>query len=179
MGWTFIRGATKQEVIDECLTRKPFNYVGKSVYDRVLDKSVQGSALWVVFERTITDPATGAPAQVERWIALFLLQANQGCYGYKDMDEGAGPYTYSCPLRFLDLAPEANAEWRENVRAYWAAKARVRKIRKELKVGTRLKLKGSRISEVTVTRIEGTKVYGLSGNSYYRIPPRLIDDIIT
>lgn len=30
------------------------------------------------------------------------------------------PYYYSCPLSYLDLAPEQSAEWRAGVRAYHA-----------------------------------------------------------
>jgi hypothetical protein len=33
------------------------------------------------------------------------------------------PYYYSCPLRFLDLAPEQSRAWREGVRAYHAQRA--------------------------------------------------------
>jgi hypothetical protein len=28
------------------------------------------------------------------------------------------PYYYSCPLSYLDLAPEQSADWRAGVRAY-------------------------------------------------------------
>ena len=30
------------------------------------------------------------------------------------------PYYYTCPLSYLDLAPEQSADWRAGVRAYHA-----------------------------------------------------------
>ena len=35
-------------------------------------------------------------------------------------DESMHPYYYTCPLSYLDLAPEQSADWRAGVRAYHA-----------------------------------------------------------
>lgn len=61
-----------------------------------------------------------------------LPHANE--WGYKPMGESAFPYFYDCPLKFLDMAPVANAEWREEVKKYWqrvsekSARTRMRKL---------------------------------------------------
>jgi hypothetical protein len=36
------------------------------------------------------------------------------------MEETSHPYQYSCPISYLDMAPEKCAEWREKVREYHA-----------------------------------------------------------
>ena len=69
---------------------------------------------------------------IKRFILLAKLQRDRsGLWGYKLMDESAGPYTYSCPISFLEMVPpvEGDAtvdgpakyshEWRTLVRAYW------------------------------------------------------------
>jgi len=63
----------------------------------------------------------------QHWIGLDLLKPGQGDgWGYKDLDETAGPCDVDCPLAYLD-APHAErsgfaAQWRERVRAYHAAR---------------------------------------------------------
>jgi hypothetical protein len=52
----------------------------------------------------------------ETHIACFLIEGS----GYKGMDECEHPYYYSCPVEYLDLAPQACAEWRARVRRYHA-----------------------------------------------------------
>lgn len=52
------------------------------------------------------------------YIVLFHLSRAGGLHGYKDFCERMHPYYYDCPLEYLDLAPETNADWRRCVRAY-------------------------------------------------------------
>ena len=52
--------------------------------------------------------------------AAICLERSGGQWGYKPLDESMHPYYYSCPLSYLDLAPEQSAEWRAGVRAYHA-----------------------------------------------------------
>ena len=52
----------------------------------------------------------------EVWCAVFMLQfvpkATDGMtFGYKDMDEGAGPVIARCPERILDLLTETDSKW--------------------------------------------------------------------
>jgi hypothetical protein len=61
------------------------------------------------------------------WIGLDLLQSGRADgWGYKDLDESAGPTATDCPLSYL-AAPHAErdghaAQWRERVRAYHAGR---------------------------------------------------------
>ena len=63
-----------------------------------------------------------------RFIGLDLMASGGGDgWGYKDMDESAGPCYYDCPLAYLDLVANHNpvafaAEWREKVRKHHARK---------------------------------------------------------
>jgi hypothetical protein len=132
MGWYFTNGATKADIIAEVTKEKPrqpafmwSNAEQKSLpcgYDfssKTLHRCVRGSVLWTV-EETVR-----YKEQVERdtFIGCYLLEAREGKAGYKPMDESMGPYYYSCPLSYLDMVPEANKEWREKVRTYYAEKA--------------------------------------------------------
>jgi hypothetical protein len=115
MGWTFESGTTKQDLIEK-LTREWETETRRS---RVIDQSLVGEHLWYVVEQTQKD--TG---HSKRFIGLSLLAYDNGCRGWgsKDMDESAGPAAVDCPLRFLDMAPEAASPfakgWRERVRAH-------------------------------------------------------------
>ncbi len=87
------------------------------------------------------------------FIALYLLR---GCdvynkrtgkyqggghgWGYKDMDETAGPTEISCPASYLDLVPDPkisySTEWRQRVLE------RAERGRRQLKPGQKIKLYG-------------------------------------
>ena len=67
-----------------------------------------------------------------RWVTCDLMQRDRetGNWGYKPMDESAGPFYVSCPLKLIRLADAAGpaqgrhaAEWREKVRAHHGEKA--------------------------------------------------------
>jgi hypothetical protein len=55
-------------------------------------------------------------------------------WGHKPMSEEMHPYTYSCPLKFLDMVPSRCWEWRLKVMGYWAA----REYRRARKAETKL-----------------------------------------
>lgn len=91
MGWTFsTRPTTKQQFVKSLLA----DYANSS--QQILDSSLRGSQLWVLARSGNKPP----------FICLFLLRCQDGCWGYKDMDESMGPYYYNCPVTFLDRAPE-------------------------------------------------------------------------
>jgi len=79
----------------------------------IVTKTVRGNCLWMVGQTLRKD--TG---EIKKYILLCLIDRYEGCWGYKDMDEGMHPYFYSCPLAYLAMVPEENAKWREGVRAY-------------------------------------------------------------
>ena len=130
MGWSFRRGATKQSVIDDRLgpwdvTTRPGDeqWTGKAVGTRtqsvVLAFRCVGDSLWTVRETTVTTP--DGQVMTEKWIGLDLLEPSSDGWGWKSMDEAMGPYDWSCPPEFLDMAPcpegEYAAKWREKIRA--------------------------------------------------------------
>ncbi len=84
---------------------------------KVIADRVVGNHYWAVLE---------APDR-PRFILLALMQSGRGDgWGYKDMDEYAGPHHHDCPLSFLDLAPDHDGlnayakAWRIRVRQHHA-----------------------------------------------------------
>ena len=79
--------------------------------------------LWSVVELTAKVEGVHrdlAPGQSLRYIRCDLLERSGNQWGYKPLEESMHPYYYSCPLSYLDLAPEQSADWRAGVRAYHA-----------------------------------------------------------
>jgi hypothetical protein len=78
-----------------------------------------GNSLWYVRETTTTKP--DGTVTTEKWIGLSLLDKD-GSYGWghKDMEEAMGPYDDTCPVEFLDMAPQPDGEfcakWRDAIR---------------------------------------------------------------
>ncbi|MCU0690054.1 MAG: hypothetical protein MUF54_01505 [Polyangiaceae bacterium] len=140
-----------------------------------------GHRLWVAFEHK--DP-TKAPQGQTRFVALFLINGSdlggngkmaQHGWGYKDMSEESGPYDVDCPLTVLDAAgPDSAAtgyaaEWRQNVRAYHAARSASRAKAKALKPGDKIRIAGTKDNPFTVTSVKPFRGYGASGLRY-RLP---------
>jgi len=74
-----------------------------------------GDVLWSVVEvRSKTDD------EPQRYIFCDLLDCHNGMWGHKPMEEAMHPYRYSCPLAYLDMAPEQSRAWRNKVRAWHA-----------------------------------------------------------
>jgi hypothetical protein len=125
MGWLYsTHPQTKDSYVKEILES---NFGAASEFT-LLDHSLRGSRLWVLVQRDGHEPQIG----------LFLLQCYMGCWGYKDLDEGDGPYHYDCPLRWLARAPEpawcpvdghrgTRRSWRDFVRDHHAQRAADRK----------------------------------------------------
>lgn len=77
-----------------------------------------GNVLWVLWE-----PIGAAAPVADPWIGCYLMQRVGGRWGYKALCEESGPFYWSCPPAFLELAPVVDPEWREDVRAYWKRRA--------------------------------------------------------
>jgi len=110
--------------------------------------------LWSVWE--VNRPG----AEDDKYIRCDLLKAisqkkdcGYGRWGYKDMEESSFPFTYSCPISYLDMAPVECAEWREKVRIYHEKHYRSLEkgatyiMRPEYSVGG---VKGARVTVVTL-----------------------------
>jgi hypothetical protein len=105
MGWDFTKGASKKDIVEG---------IKRSIGANLRASKLVGKEFWVVEEQ--------APGKLQ--IVLFLLEKDGGFgWGYKDMTEAMGPYYYGCPLEFLDMAPVANASWREKLRLVYARPA--------------------------------------------------------
>ena len=116
MGWYF-SNQSRSELIAELIA--PQETERASV--KVIAHTLRGNVLWSVAE--VTAKVEGvhrdlAPGQSLRYIRCDLLERSGGQWGYKSLDESMHPYYYTCPLSYLDLAPEQSADWRAGVRAY-------------------------------------------------------------
>lgn len=126
-----------------------------------------GNNLWAVQENSVG----------QRFLALYLCKGSPTVkddpfnWGYKDLDESAGPNYYNCPLSFLDMCPDPkvgySTEWREKVKAYHAKRAL------RLKVGDRIMLDGK--YECVVTESLGRSGYmvdAVTAHQMWRLPLR-------
>jgi hypothetical protein len=114
MGFDFTQGASKAEIVKMILTTT-------GEYTPVVSKVVAGG-FWVVWDHVTGD-------RNARFIGLYLLEKQKGFgWGYNSMTEAMGPSDVSCPLPFLEITPlpasPYAANWREKVKAHWAAKAK-------------------------------------------------------
>jgi hypothetical protein len=110
MGWTFIRGASRSDIITE--VTKDQSLADGGVL-RTLRKCLRGNTMYSLLECT-------RPGKKVKLISVTLLQRSSDGWGFKEMDETCGPYYYSCPLSFLLEADapenETARQWRQSVR---------------------------------------------------------------
>lgn len=118
MGWLF-GSHSRKSVIDERIA--PNTMPGGT--HTVIAHCTRGNVLWTVNEIKFADGET------KRYIGCTLMERHGSSWGYKEMGESMHPYYYTCPLRYLDMAPEENAKWREGVREYNRASGAVRALR--------------------------------------------------
>lgn len=117
MGWTF-SDWTRSELI-ELLTEPGETDTAR--YETIAH-AIRGDVLWQVIRFSSKEPApielvTGCSSTI---IGCTLLSRSSGWWGFKEIEEAKHPYYYSCPLCYLDMAPERCPEWREGVREYHA-----------------------------------------------------------
>lgn len=119
MGWSFeMHDSGRANFIERLTSKAHFGETYTPIKSRVI-----GNRVW----QAVRNEKTGAV-----FICLDLIAKERyGGWGYKGMDESAGPYCYDCPLSLLALCTEPlneNAKvWREKVREYHAAKKAVPK----------------------------------------------------
>ena len=114
MGWFFTSNQNRTSYIDS-LTRDESCIHSETkvpVTRTCLAHTIRGNVLWVVWK-------IDTPEYTKIYIGCDLLKKprNEG-WGHKPMDEAMHPYYYSCPLKYLKMAPVANEQWRENVKAF-------------------------------------------------------------
>lgn len=118
MGWYFSH-QSRSELIAELVAPQET----ERTTAKVITHALRGNVLWSVVEMTVKAESAHRdlpPGQSLRYIRCDLLERSHGQWGYKPLDESMHPYYYSCPLSYLDLAPEQSADWRAGVRAYHA-----------------------------------------------------------
>lgn len=157
MGWSYTIGQSKQRLIQERINPQGIDgHVYKS-----LAHCIRGNCLWQVIEHTFPSGVS------KKFIALDLLSNEGGDgWGYKDMDESVGPYYYSCPLRYLQMVPVANQEWRHQVVAYHGRR------NQHLQLYQLVKLTNG--ESYRVTNLKPLRGQSLKDGRVYRIPRRML-----
>ncbi|MDR3214557.1 MAG: hypothetical protein LBT71_11660 [Azoarcus sp.] len=114
MGWTFMP-VSREELIQRLIAPKD----GEELHAETIDHDVQDRMLWSV-ERLTARQKTSflAAGQSGNFIVCYLLDTHRDNWGYKALEESMHPFEYSCPLPFLDLAPEQCPAWRRGVRKF-------------------------------------------------------------
>ena len=108
MGWTFSRQWDTKEKMVEYLQK---GYENATEFRLTYEKDQW--VLWTVLNY-----------KGDLLIVCDLIEPSANGWGHKTMDEGMGPYYYSCPARFLELtdsSPYVNHQWRMDVLKYHAA----------------------------------------------------------
>ena len=119
MGWTYLP-VPREELIRRLLAPED----GATAWVKIIAHEVQDEILWSVEQFTARQTTSFLEAgQSRAFIVCYLLNGSAGGSGYKALEESMHPFYYSCPLHFLDLAPEQSRAWREGVRAYHAQRA--------------------------------------------------------
>lgn len=162
MGWLFTQSATKADIINNLIAAEE----NDTRRWETLRHCVRGNVLWAVVEITYKDDRPP-----KRFIGCYLLAKEDGYgWGYKDMEESMYPYYYSCPLKYLDMVPVANADWRVEVRKHHGKRNR------KLEKGQRVAIVGSSVPWVTIRSLR--PLLGEYDGLTYRVPRRMLGDVI-
>lgn len=142
MGWLFSSRWNSREELREHLVN------GNGVKN--IKSCWKGNNLWTIGEYTYPEDHAERHGKTILYVGLYLCAKHgKGLdgWGYKDMDESAGPNYRNCPLSYIEMV-EAHekehgygptgyaAEWRQQVRD---AKA---KASRKLEAGAKIKLYG-------------------------------------
>jgi hypothetical protein len=172
MGWTVTFDLSRAELIQELIC---FEQQADGSRWQCLRHTTVGNVLWTVWEVTPIPPVLPREYRpVYRYIGCDLLlppKKGEG-WGYKGLCESVGPRYHTCPLSYLDMAPVANAEWRDRVRAWHAARNR------PVEVGDVLILEGLAIPQVRIVEKHGRRLTGEYQGRLYRVPPRVLARVV-
>lgn len=119
MGWTFIR-TSRDKLIGNLIAPRETDRACSEVIDHTLVGDTFGNVLWSVVRITAKQAGVMNLAAGESccFIDCHLLEPSGSEWGYKSLDESMHPYHYSCPLRYLDMAPQQCVIWRARVHAF-------------------------------------------------------------
>jgi hypothetical protein len=135
MGWYF-SNASKSDLIKELTSES----IGAEWTRTTIAHAVRGSVLW-----TINQMSHLNGQETRLFIGCDLMQKYGGYWGHKPLCEEDGPYYYSCPLKYLDMVPVQNADWRVKVREYHARRTR------QFETGQRVEVIGCTVPWVRIT----------------------------
>ena len=160
MGW-FFSNASKSDLIKELTSES----AGADWKRTTIAHAVRGSVLWTVNQMSRLNGQ-----ETRLFIGCDLMQKSGGYWGHKPLCEEDGPYYYSCPLKYLDMVPVQNADWREKVREYHGRRTR------QFAIGQWVAVIGCTIPWV---RITGTSpLTGEYGGGNYNLKRSLLGDIL-
>lgn len=164
MGWLY--GWDGREQLIQHLTSPDEAGTGQRAGCRwvTVAHALRGNTLWAVH---CLESPDGEPAG-DACICCYLLQVH-GDWGYKPIDESCGPCYYTCPLKYLDMAPEKNPQWRQQVRDYHA------KARRKLGVGQWYEYSGERVA--CISRL--SPLCGWVGGTEYRLRKKDVGECLT
>lgn len=161
MGWFFTH-SSKEGLIRELISASESAQCSRIT----VAHAVRGNVLWTVNQVTVK--ATG---ERRVFIGCDLMEKYEGQWGYKPLCEEDHPYYYSCPLKYLGLAPVQNAEWRQKVHEYHARRSR------RFEVGQLVELIGCSIPYVRITGV--SPLTGAYQGINYRLSRRQLGEILT
>lgn len=166
MGWTFIHGITRADLVRDCTASH--NLAGGG-HLRTLRKSFRGNTMYSLLERS-------HEGKTIKFLSVTLFERSGDAWGYKDMDESSEPFYYDCPLSLLDEADapetESAAQWRQTVRELAAADAA-----KRPEVGQTWALtEGCRPGQVEITSLKPLR--GVANGITYRLPRRMLASLV-
>lgn len=114
MGWLFSHH-NKSNLIQELVDNRSSDSHNRIVLEHALIDDV----LWSVVRLELKQANLiqgNAPGDTYTFIACDLIDIRQGLWGNKSLSEAVHPFYYTCPLHFLEMAPNGiNPEWREAV----------------------------------------------------------------
>jgi len=162
MGWLFTHGASRHDIISN-LVQPEENETRRW---ETVAHCLRGNVLWSVIKLT-----KKAENITETFIGCHLLDKSTGVgWGYKNLCESIGPLYYTCPLKYLEMAPVANQSWRDDVIAYhkW--------MNRQFKVGQKISLENASIPWVELVSLK--PLLGIYNGLSYRIPRRMIGEVL-
>jgi hypothetical protein len=109
MGLTTFINRDKEYVVNNIISRSGTWLDGG--YTVCLDHVLKDDILWTVIAKY-----NASDEETQRWISCYVLESTPSGFGYRDYGEEENPYHYDCPVRFFDMVPVGNEEWRKFVR---------------------------------------------------------------
>jgi hypothetical protein len=81
-----------------------------------LNNSLKRNGYGILAEKSTTDGVWYVVQKENcKFIYFGLIKKSRGEFALKTLTEDCHPFYYSCPVKFFDLAPRENNEWRAKV----------------------------------------------------------------